>query len=251
MPLLDDIYFLADESQRPFLPQRKQSYKYGDGKKKFFELHAEPGRIALMTAGKVNIHSVNPERSSSYRQDAIDKLLNEHDIDDDLMSRVRNQQEYYEESISFMNDLATRSSNEPLYTFTLNHWIETHWIMHDLRREEARALRCKWYQEYIAWQPTKLYSLAFAYVMAKHEMHRKIDSGGAEDERLKHDSEPIEISELTDKRDWIEMMDYERGWSKRDYISSGKLRKDQSYERQNLYVRIVDKETLWYKRKAW
>jgi len=245
MPILDDIYFLADESQRPFLPQRRQSYKYRDGKKKFFELHAEPGRIALMTVGKVNIHSVNPERSSSYRQDAIDKLLREHDIDDELMSRVRNQQEYYEESISFMNDLGSRSSNEPLYTFTLDHWIHTHWIMHDLRREEARALRCKWYREYIAWQPTKLYSLAFAFVMAKHEMHRKIDSGGAEDERLKHDSEPMEISELTDKREWIEIMDYERGWS------NGIVEEDQSSERQNLYVRIVDKETLWYKRKAW
>jgi hypothetical protein len=49
-------------------------------------------------------------------------------------------------------------------------WLKTVMIVHDLREEESRQLRCEWYDEHLFWGNSHLEDLSLAYVLAKRRI---------------------------------------------------------------------------------
>jgi hypothetical protein len=120
-------------------------------------------------------------------------------------SSVRKQREFYERVATFVNKEDFRSSFEPLHKYEMTHWIRSRWVLHDLKLEESRQIRCEWYQEHTEWG-NNLDQLSFAYVMAKREMERKI-ARDEPDDRLKA-SMPThpELHQMTDADEWHPIM---------------------------------------------
>ena len=247
IPVVDDLYFLADMALRENLPGRRQSYTYRNGKKRWFDLDPEPSRKAILIAAPMIMPTSDEQEGKVSKSDVIDQMIN--DLGRSYMN-VPEQQEFYDKAISIVNKLLMRSTKEPLYQFDMHHWIRSTWLLHDMQSEEARNFRCDWYAEQIGWN-SNLDPLGFVYIMAKREIYRKF--GKAEpDDRIKVDIDPPEISELSDKHEWFEVMNREAGWMfEGDSISQDKDADLQISNRDNYFVRILGKKNMWNKRREW
>jgi hypothetical protein len=111
----------------------------------------------------------------------------------------RRQREYYERIPSYINkNTELRSSYEPWYRYSMRHWVRTRWVLHDFHLEEARQLRCDWYQEHLQWG-NDLDQLSFANVMAIRELRRRISHNEPDDHIKSFIEEHPEFHDVTGK----------------------------------------------------
>jgi nucleoside-diphosphate-sugar epimerase len=87
--------------------------------------------------------------------------------------RLQAQQLLYSYAAHFVQTNPRRPEDE--IRSTIYHefpffWLRTAMIVHDLREEAARQLRCEWYDEHLYWGNTHLEDLALAYVLARRRI---------------------------------------------------------------------------------
>jgi nucleoside-diphosphate-sugar epimerase len=267
-PTHDDIAFLAEEMSRPALPKRTVKTKVPP--KTEFRLPAEPKRRAVILMSELRYQeSSKSERIFSESKISLKQasrfMLYENDPGQKKETAgMKRQREYYSDLITLLNRNDMRSSLEPQYSFNLNHWARTRWIMHDIEGlEEARQLRCEWYQEHSRWEDSSLDQLSFAFVMAKREVERRIAFNEFDDRTRKGLAEKTEMKKLlTDSFEWHSLeTERNRGYSPYGDLQAVPYDSADTDEEDAvghvddkslplLFVRIVSDRNLAFARKA-
>jgi nucleoside-diphosphate-sugar epimerase len=209
-PTVEDISFLADELYRPRWKQRSafRTVVSGKVKKKVkYRLDAEPARRAAMLVSKLKVpqdpnDSIHRERKMSVYE-ATKFMRAEMGMDPETKEspELQRQREFYERVPMFVNQHDLRSSLEPLYYYEMKHWIRSRWVVHDLRLEESRQVRCEWYQEHVLWG-ADLDQLTFAHIMAKIELKRRMTHHEPDEHTKPAFMEHPELFELSDAHEW-------------------------------------------------
>ena len=94
--------------------------------------------------------------------------------------RLQLQQQHYEHASHLVingerRSLTTMAENEfPKFPWL---WIRSTLLVHDLRHEESRLLRCEWYDEQVFWGNSDLEDLSFAWIMARRRVRRERGDG--------------------------------------------------------------------------
>jgi hypothetical protein len=204
-PSRDDVLFLVAQTHRPALPDRKAYYRNEKGKKIKYRLPPEPERraVIIMSPLKYKSKSVNMElpkisvyEATKYMQaeigetPAVKEPIN-----------IKRQREFYERVGAYLNKLDFRSIHEAWYKYELKNWVRTKWIVHDLKHEEARKLRCNWYQEHVQWG-NNLDQLSFAYVLATHDLKRRVAFQEPDDHIKPQWYDRPELLYLADTHEW-------------------------------------------------
>jgi len=206
---LDDVKFMVSEMKRKALSERSISLKLGGHKKKY-HLPAEPERKCAILLSDLKLRKSDDKNEKDLKPgtkistvNAAKYMLFEigFDTSKSTPKLVKEQRKFYDLIPSYVNKQDLRSIFEPKYDFKLKHWVRTRWVVHDLNLEEARQLRCEWYQENVHWG-NDLDQLSFAHVMAHREVERKI----ARKEPYVNESEDLDdefVKQLTDKSEWF------------------------------------------------
>lgn len=90
-----------------------------------------------------------------------------------LQIPIMPQSTFYTYYLSNMNRKDLRCTDESSYTFEFKVWIDGIKVLHSLKKEDARQLRCEWYSEHLQFQ-NKLDQLSLAMVIARREFMRKV-----------------------------------------------------------------------------
>ena len=203
-PTHDDVLFLVGQVHRPPLPERNAYRKMENGKKRKYHLAAEPERRAVMlmsplkykkTGEAGELAKISTYEATKYMQVEIGENPEKES------SSLKKQREFYERVPTFTNRLDFRSINEAWYKYDLKHWVRTRWIVHDLKLEEARQLRCDWYQEHVQWG-NALDQLSFAHVMMVRDLERRMAFQEPDDHVKPAWFEKPELLSLTDGHEW-------------------------------------------------
>lgn len=239
---------MADMASREKLPERRKSYTYKNGKKSWFDLVAEPSRQAILIASPMNI-PIHSDDGKLFKSDIVSRMVD--DLGGKYIKDLSFQQDFYDKAISLVNKGLMRSQSEPLYVFDMHHWIQSRWLLHDMKSEEARNFRCDWYSEQVEWD-SDLDPLGFAYIMAKREMYRKFGKHEP-DNRIKVVSvDRPEINELSDKNEWFELMNINKGWIANNILESQtEDTKNRETDNLNYFVRMFQSKNMWNSRRDW
>jgi hypothetical protein len=269
-PTHEDILFLVGMAHRAPLTDRNAYRKMENGKSLKYRLTAEPERRAaiLMSPLKYKKFAENGElakisvyEATKYMQVEIGENPEDHES-----NGLKKQREFYERVPTFINRLDLRSVNEAWYKYELKNWVRTRWIVHDMHLEEARQLRCDWYQEHVQWN-NALDQLSFAHVMATREMERRISFQEPDDHIKPPWFEKPELLHLTDGHEWHALESEENGMAYEklppttltvaiaDHMDDqkeedGKLPKSQSRD-VPLFIRVVSERVMMKARQAW
>jgi hypothetical protein len=216
-PNLDDVLFLVDEMKRRRLPQRtlkkeeKLETPHGAVSKKVkLRLPEEPPRRAAILFAPLRFPNTDDPSIEQYRNG--NRKLSVYDAAKFMRYEVgyehrekenasnRRQREYYERIPSYINkNTELRSNFEPWYRYSMRHWVRTRWVLHDFHLEDARQLRCEWYQEHLQWG-NDLDQLSFANVMAIRELRRRMSHREPDDHIKSFIENHPELHDLTGKR---------------------------------------------------
>ena len=203
-PTYDDVLFLVGQIHRPPLPERNAYRRIENGKKLKYRLAAEPERRAVMlmsplkykkTAETGELSKISTYEATKYMQVEIGENPEKES------TGLKKQREFYERVPTFTNRLDFRSNNEAWYKYGLRHWVRTRWIVHDLKLEEARQLRCDWYQEHVQWG-NDLDQLSFAHVMMVRDLERRMAFKEPDDHVKPPWFEKPELLSLSDGHEW-------------------------------------------------
>jgi hypothetical protein len=205
-PNRDDVLFLVGQTHRPMLPDRNAYRKVESGKKIKYRLSAEPERRATMLMSPLKYkrftETGEPARISVYEATKYMQVEIGENPEAKEATGLKKQREFYERVQTFVNRLDFRSNNEPWYKYDLKNWIRTRWIVHNLKLEEARQLRCDWYQEHVQWNNT-LDQLSFAHVMTTRELERRIAFQEPDDHIKPAWADKPELLHLSDAHEWL------------------------------------------------
>lgn len=211
-PTHDDVLFLVGQTHRPPLPDRNAYRKLENGKKVKYRLAAEPERraVILMSPLKYKKAAENGDQAKISIYEATKYMQVEigENPEEKESSGMKKQREFYERVPTFTNRLDFRSINEPWYKYEMKHWARTRWIVHDMKLEEARQLRCDWYQEHVQWD-NELDQLSFAQVMAVRELERRIAFQEPDDHIKPPWFDKPELLHLTDGHEWHSLQNEE------------------------------------------
>lgn len=199
-PNAEDAQFLAYEMIRGQKKKRTTMGPNHDGEPVKYKLPAEPERRAVMLVAPMK---GLPKWSKSLPlREAMAPMIIElgDDPDEKESKEVRTQREYYERAKGFINSMDLRPpSYLAHYRLEIKDFVRSRWVVHDLKLEEARQLRCEWYQEHLRWG-TQLDQLSFAFVMAKRELMRKIVTEQLPEAKQTFEERVTEY--LTDANEW-------------------------------------------------
>ena len=268
-PVTEDLLFLTDHitMHQEALPSRRDSIRLSDGKKRSFQLAPEPERHALMIVSPMRLPGED-ENGKIPLTKIVAKMMEDNNMGKSASTHyveppeITAQRTFYEKTSSFVNKLDLRSIYEPIYQFRLNHFIKTRWIVHDLQREEARNFRCEWYKEQADWD-SDIDQLGFAYVMAKRGLQRMIGREEPDERAKLHiPPEPPEIDDLTDKKEWFEILNEKSstGWIKDGEKIDAHSSEDTDVHAQDVnvrgddsryFIRIMSNREMWYRRRSW
>jgi hypothetical protein len=268
-PTPDDVLFLVSQTYRPALPDRNAYRKMEDGKKIKYRLSAEPERRAALLLSPLKYKKTSetgqPAKISVYEATKYMQVENGDSLEARETMELKKQREFYERIPTFINRLDFRSVSEAWYKYELKHWVRTRWIVHDLKLEEGRQLRCDWYHEHIQWG-NKLDQLSFAHVMTTREIERRIALQEPDDHVKSVLVEHPELLHLTDAHEWHALESQRDGihaTTKRiaDHLVDKDEEEDQQIhnvripekERNNipLFVRIVSERVMLKARQTW
>ena len=207
-PNIDDVQFLISEMHRPALRERPFHKVDENGKKIKFILPAEPERRAAIMMNNIKQKKSKDEETGDAEKisvyDAAKFMVYESGGDPSQSDPkpLKRQREFYERVTSFVNRDDLRSVAEPVHKYEMNHWIRSRWVVHDLKTEEGRQIRCDWFREHAHWG-NPLDQLSFAHVMAVRELERKFTRNEPDDRmRAQLPQEPEEIADIGDKKEW-------------------------------------------------
>jgi nucleoside-diphosphate-sugar epimerase len=220
-PTLADIFFLVDQLKRRALPKRtvkkdvraKTSFGKETVKRQKFRLPPEPPRRAAILfaplrlpndAHDSNIQRIRRGEKKLKLRDAVKLMRYEWDLEGKETESEALQRDFYEKIPSYLNRNDLRNHQEPWYQYSMRHWVRTRWVVHDLQLEEARHLRCDWYQEHLAWG-NELDQLSFAHVMAVRELKRRIAHQEPDDHVKTFIEQHPQLRDLTDSYEWHPM----------------------------------------------
>lgn len=88
-------------------------------------------------------------------------------------TRLANQLQFYEHAAHLVQSTESRRLDElrpPYYKNFPFHFLRSNMIVHDLRVDQARLLRCEWYDEQVFWGVHNLEDVSLAYVLAKRRV---------------------------------------------------------------------------------
>ncbi|KAL3923591.1 MAG: hypothetical protein SGILL_001571 [Bacillariaceae sp.] len=281
-PNLEDVLFLVHEMRRRSLPDRtlkkeeKVQTPHGEVAKKVkYRIPKEPPRKAAILFAPLRYPNIDDPIIEQYRNgkrklsiyDASKFMRHEVGYDDGEKESVslRRQREYYERVPSYINkNTELRSSFEPWYRFSMRHWVRTRWVVHDFNLEDARLLRCDWYQEHIQWG-NDLDQLSFANVAATRELQRRIAHQEPDDHIKSFIEEHPELHDLTDSYEW-HALETDINKLHREPINwnshvpphvqividpSGNREDPVVDEEMPLYIRIMSERVMAASRKIW
>ena len=207
-PNIDDVQFLVSEMHRPALRERPFHKVDENGKKIKFILPAEPERRAAIMMNNIKQKKSKDEETGDAEKisvyDAAKFMVYENGGDPSQSDPkpLKRQREFYERVTSFVNRDDLRSVAEPVHKYEMKHWIRSRWVIHDLKTEEGRQIRCDWFREHAHWG-NPLDQLSFAHVMAVREVERKFTRNEPDDRmRAQLPQEPEEIADIGDKKEW-------------------------------------------------
>lgn len=83
------------------------------------------------------------------------------------------QTQFYDQTAHLVQTGDRRSLQENqagMYLTFPYHWVRSSMLIHDLHDEEARLLRCEWYDEQVFWGNSDLEDVSLAYVLAKRRI---------------------------------------------------------------------------------
>lgn len=267
-PKPNDVLFLITQMRRSAIP--KHVIRRKTPPKAKYLIPAEPEKcVALLVSELRYRESSRDERLPSDAKVTLrqaTRFMRFENGEEPLkkeVAQIKRQREFYERVNSFMNREAMRSPDEPLHKFELSHWARTRWVVHDLRSEHARQLRCDWFQEHIQWG-TDLDQLSFAYVMARRELQRRIVHDEIDDRIKKILAEKTELKRaLTDTFEWSPLqVDDNRGYSLYTEVETLPPDAPDATEEEgttsgptsdtcSVFARIISDRTLSLARKAW
>jgi nucleoside-diphosphate-sugar epimerase len=207
-PKHDDIKFLVNQLKRHALPGRTVKKKTPPKTKIRFP--AEPARRAVILLSELRRQESKRYHVKSHEKISIRQATRfmRFETGEHILGKEQNaikvQREFYERMVAFVNRNTMRSPTEPQYSFAITHWARTRWVVHDLQLDEGRELRCAWYQEHAQWEGSPLDQLSFAYIMAKEELRRRLESEAEPADRaLKAVGDWTELKRLlTDVFEW-------------------------------------------------
>ena len=213
-PNVEDCKFLVHELRRKALDKRTAKVMR-DGVKHRYQLPKEPQRRAAVLFAPLRYPNVDDPTVQKYRHgqkkltvlDASKFMRYEVGIgyDEKEPQSIRRQREFYERVPNFVNrDKELRSAYEPYYLYSMRHWVRTRWVVHDIKLEESRLLRCDWYREHVQWG-TEIDQLSFAHVMALRDVKRRIAHHEPEDKVKTFIEKYPELRPFTDSYEWYAM----------------------------------------------
>jgi len=212
-PRIDDVLFLVSAMHRKASPIRRAYLTDPNGERVKVYLPEEEEKRAVFLASPIKTPKVGSKPTKLSMHEATKFLKVEHGIEADSSDpkSLTQQREFYNRLPSYLDREDVRSFFEPRHKFEMNRWIRTSWIMHDMKRDEGKDLRCEWYQEHTLWG-NELDQLSFAYIIAKKDLERKIGNRELDD----HDKESIPPPEpwegaILDTNDWIPVLGTKNG----------------------------------------
>ena len=99
----------------------------------------------------------------------------------------------------------------------MKHFVRSYWIVHNLKVEEGRLLRCDWLNEHYSWdEKNGVDEISLAYVLSKREMERKLFLHALDDYELsgyesssdgskKYPKSHV-IDKHTDRKEWESLL---------------------------------------------
>lgn len=284
-PSAEDVLFLVDQMRRDKSDSRsvkkEMEHKTSDGsiikEKMKFIIPEEPARRAAILFVPLRLPEIDDPIVEKYKKG---RKLTIHDASQFMGYEVgyqhgekgsfslRRQREFYERIPSYVNKKdESRSFFEPWYQLTMKHWVRSRWVLHDFTLEEARLLRCDWYQEHVQWG-NDLDQLSFAKVMGMRELQRRIAHKEPDDYTKTYYEQHPYLHDVTDFHEWHSMeTEVNRlyrepvNWKSKDFQSTqvriganGKqeLEKEENLiEDISLYVRIMSEGVMNKSRKDW
>lgn len=98
-------------------------------------------------------------------------------------SRQMNQVQFYEHAAHLVQSTESRRLDElrpPYYKNFPFHFLQSNVVVHDLRVDQARLLRCEWYDEQVFWGVRHLEDVSLGFVLAKRRVRGQHgpDEGG-------------------------------------------------------------------------
>jgi nucleoside-diphosphate-sugar epimerase len=266
-PNSEDVNFLVDEMQRQALAERPYSKTDENGKKIKYILPAEPERHAALLVNTIKQKKAADEEPGRAEKlsvyDASKFMVYENGGDPSVSNPkpLKRQREFYERVSGFINREDLRSPLEPVHKYELRHWIRSRWVLHDLRAEEARQLRCDWFLEHSLWG-NPLDQLSFAHMMAIRDVQRKVIRREPDD-RMRASAELEEQEELPnvgDKKEWYTVVGADEALRKKseptDYRSEmalieEKLEEKVEEESTQYFTRIMSDRIMLISRRIW
>lgn len=88
-------------------------------------------------------------------------------------SRQMNQIQFYEHAAHLVQSTESRRLDElrpPYYKNFPFQFLRSDMVVHDLRVDQARLLRCEWYDEHVFWGVRQFEDASLAYVLAKRRV---------------------------------------------------------------------------------
>jgi nucleoside-diphosphate-sugar epimerase len=286
-PNIEDVEFLVGEMTRASFPKRsvKRDMVKEDGVTHHtvkLRLPPEPKRRAAILFAPLRYPNIPDDPLIEQYMLHHDKKLTIHDatkfmryeIDEGPSEKeppgIRLQRVFYERIPTYLNRQELRSNMEPLYLYSMRHWVRTRWVVHDLSLEESRLLRCDWYQEHSQWKNvvSDLDQLSFAHVMARREVKRRMAYDEPDDHYDTFLEEHPELKDLTDLYEWhaLETMDASQviyreptNWLSTlpDHIKDEEALEQEQHEIPTttdaaaLFVRIMSEKMMAVSRKVW
>jgi hypothetical protein len=278
-PNLEDVLFLMGEVHRPALPGRSVYHKDQDGKKHKYKLQPEPERRAVMLLAPLKQRVSHDSKETALADGqkltvyTATKYMR-YEIGEDANLKEaparKKQREFYERVPTFLNRVDMRSPEEPWYRYEMKHWIRTRWVVHDMKLEEGRELRCDWFEEHVQWG-NELDQLSFAHVMARRELERRMEHEEPDDHIKPPHVQHPELKLLTDAHEWHpylgkehrldsqgqalfkvpEHMAIEKNEKEDGEIESEPTEKNVHGSEVPLFVRIMSERVMMFARQQW
>ncbi|KAL7487713.1 hypothetical protein ACHAW6_013286 [Cyclotella cf. meneghiniana] len=92
-------------------------------------------------------------------------------------SDIRSQLQFYEQSSHYTRTNTGRSANYQEFfqeNFFPYDFLRTTWLVHELKSEEGRNLRCEMYQEHSLWGNNGMEDLSIGYVLASRKVRMQL-----------------------------------------------------------------------------
>jgi hypothetical protein len=283
-PNLDDVLFLVDQMHRQKLPTRSlkkeveiESPNGPITKKVKISIPGEPARRAAILFAPLRYPNIDDPIIEQYREGNRKLTMNHatkfmgyevgYQPGEKESHSLRRQREFYDRILSNVNKQnELRSNFEPLYRFDMRHWIRSRWVLHDFTLEEARLLRCDWYQEHVQWG-NDLDQLSFAKIMGMRDINRRIAHKEPDDHVKSFVEEHPELHDLIDSYEWhpmetemknlyhepVNWNSYHLASTKVTIGANGDPKEGEDLVGENapLYVRIMSERVMDISRKIW